>query len=364
MKKRLLLVLTGLVLGYVTLDIALRAADALLPEGQKPCMNQPPRWQPNLAAHPFLPYAGPPGTVYRIQEDRIDSGVIEVRTNAFGFRSLEFDFEPSADDFVVVCLGGSTTWGEFSATNEETWPAMLGRRLAERYPDVRFKVYNLGTRAASSAYSTSVLAALGQHLRPDLVIVYHGENDVRAMRMPGFRPDHAHLFRDFDPASAFRGFRHWLPPRWHMYSAPLSAAACQLDRILGVETLVFQTQYPNQRLPWPGPGEGTWNIDATIENYATIAALARAQGAATIFSTFKFFAAAMREDDEPEVFNDAARAFFARRRLAYVDQARLIPDGSGEYNHDGCHFTRAGDELMAQNFLDFIVKQGLVPEAR
>lgn len=355
------MILLGLCAGYVVLDISLRIADALLPYGRAPCMHRPHEPPRRLDAHPFLPYVGAPSATTAAQPDPSLDVVVTTDFNAFGFRTHEFSWQRGPRDFVVVCLGGSTTFGEFAPTNADTWPAILERRLAAALPNRNVVVYSFGTRAATSLYSSIALATLGIHLHPDLVLTYHGENDVRAIRLPGYRPDQAHVFKDFDGLVAFHGFRYALPDTWHAASAVLSALACQLDRIFVFQSMMRQTQHPNPTQPWPGGRDGRRTIETTLENLATIRSLADSVGAESLFATFKFFPDPDDPAERPDAYNDAARAFFKEHRMEFVDLANLLPTGQGEYNLDRCHLTARGREEVARHFFDAIAARGWLP---
>jgi hypothetical protein len=60
---------------------------------------------------------------------------------------------------------------------EESYPAQLERRLAERHPGVRFQVVNLGIPGMNSAYLANRLERQILQLRPALVIVWVGINN-------------------------------------------------------------------------------------------------------------------------------------------------------------------------------------------
>ncbi len=56
--------------------------------------------------------------------------------------------------------------------------------------------------------------------------------------------------------------------------------------------------------------------------------------------------------------------FFVANDLWFVGQDALIPDHDRSISIDACHFTRKGDEMMAQSFLDAIVVRDSIPEGR
>jgi len=98
-----------------------------------------------------------------------------VKINGQGYRTREFSIEKPRDTLRIVCLGGSTTvQGE---TNEDTYPALLEKKLRIRYPQQKIEVLNLGVSGARSTYWLSRLDYLFS-LHPDIIIQYEGINDI------------------------------------------------------------------------------------------------------------------------------------------------------------------------------------------
>jgi len=349
--RRLTLVAVGLVLGLVACEVALRLVTAAGGVPVTPLRIEHGRW----TAHPFLPFAGIPAAEYRLN-DRTEQGELRfehIKNNAYGFRSHEFPPGRGERDVYIVCLGGSTTYGRRVESNASTWPELLERRLAERYPDRHFTVFNLGIDRATSAVSVVNMALVAAHLDPHLVIVYQGYNDSAAMGARDYRTDHAHFYSDFDPARVWRGVQRSLPG-WLAWSYAANRAAHALDRLLELNDLAAEVGKP--RLESDDPYAG---MDTMLGNLTTIRSIAEGAGARTLFSTFQF-----RDGDDPlhAGFNRHLREFFEGRGYDFVDQARLLPDRDPTINTDVCHFTPKGREMLADNFFQHIVEHGLVEE--
>jgi lysophospholipase L1-like esterase len=78
----------------------------------------------------------------------------------------------------VVCLGGSTTFGN-GVGDSDTWPFILQQRLGRMY-----RVFNLGVPGYSTAEAIIQMLLIVPDLRPDIVIQYHGWNDLRNYHNP------------------------------------------------------------------------------------------------------------------------------------------------------------------------------------
>ena len=346
--RRVLLVVAGLVLGCVLTEIGLRVA--LDAETMRHYDTASPVENSRWVGHPFTPYAGRPNGRYELSNDTGQLEVIEL--NSYGFRTHEFDFDKQPGDLVVLAFGGSTTYGYKASSNQDTWPARLERMLAERYPGRRVRVYNMGVDMATTAVSVVNLALIGVHLRPDLVIVHHGYNDLAAVGAANFRTDHAHFYGDLNESGLRRGVQTYLPPRLRE-SALLRLITGAIDHRSGTNDLAAEVAKPRE------PDENRFKgLETTLGNFATIDSMARGRGARTLFATFQF------RDPAPEyaTLNDTLRKFFSANGIEFVDQAELIPDGDPEIHVDICHFTPRGREMVARNFFDAIVERGLVAD--
>jgi lysophospholipase L1-like esterase len=136
--------------------------------------------------HPYSSFAMKPG--YR--SDR-------VKINSLGFRGEEFPLKKPLNEYRVVAIGGSTTFGIYQE-DAYTYPVALERALRQGLGTDRIRVINAGLVSATSADSlhrmfTEILA-----LEPDMLVVYHGFNDIVPRVFNNFSMDYYH-FRRVDP---------------------------------------------------------------------------------------------------------------------------------------------------------------------
>lgn len=82
----------------------------------------------------------------------------------------------SAGDVTILCVGDSHTYG-LPLPPQDSYPAQLESRLAERHPDRSFQVVNLGIPGMNSAYLANRLERQMDQLRPQLVLVWVGINN-------------------------------------------------------------------------------------------------------------------------------------------------------------------------------------------
>jgi lysophospholipase L1-like esterase len=132
--------------------------------------------------HPLLVVCGRPNAVLRAVGK-------EVRFNARGQRGtnvLDLTMPKPAGRFRIVCEGGSTTFDLLAENNAATWPARLGVLLAPDDVDVA----NAGFSGWTSLESLISLEIRDVDLRPDLVVVYSGVNDLQPAGYEPFSRDY------------------------------------------------------------------------------------------------------------------------------------------------------------------------------
>lgn len=108
--------------------------------------------------------------------------------------------DPGTPPRVILCLGGSATYG-LGVGADEAWPARLQARLRGRGLD-RFVVRNCGVPGATSAQAVAAAHFRDLPLGPELVVIGPGFEDAQNRMTPGYRTDDAHArgtFRFGDP---------------------------------------------------------------------------------------------------------------------------------------------------------------------
>ncbi len=336
-------------------------------------LSLPPNWAesqigpdtPEVAARwvgdPFLPFVGARSTTYEF-DFPIDSGPthVVVRNNRDGFRSHDLPTEKSTEDYFIIALGESTTWGAIAPTNAETWPERLAAKLQERYPTRRVRAFNFGVQNANDAYSVVSLALHGAAIQPDLVIAYHGYNATASSMATSYRFDHTHVFRDIDLHHSWHGWLVSLPP-FLRGSYSLVWLASQLDEAIGARRLSFYIG-DGSDLIVPATDEWPQRLRRNWMTLKSIDSIARGHGGRALFSTFQFY-----QGDDPlyAAINQSLRAYFTEEKLDYVDLDARLPDGDRSLQFDACHFTHLGRERVAEIFFEDIVRRGwLEPDGR
>lgn len=118
-----------------------------------------------------------PHLVYRMRPDQRLEG---VTINAQGFRGATVAREKPAGTVRVIALGGSVAFGQGASRDEAVWTAHLARVLAAQLPGRTVEVMNAATQGYDSMQERLLLETELLDLRPDLVLVLDGWNDMNA----------------------------------------------------------------------------------------------------------------------------------------------------------------------------------------
>jgi len=219
--RRVVLVLLALLVLLLVLgEVGARIGNSLAGKGGA---KQSESASPTLyAPHPFIGYVLQPGAVSDPKRKR------SYRVNSLGFRGEEISRAKPEGTYRIVCVGGSTTWGWDSYSDDKTWPAILQRTLeaSGKLPGdaQRVEVINAGVPGYTLMESFVNLKMRVLPLEPDLVIVYHAANDARVIARGDVLPDYTHMRRV------------WSEPAPPSFWATLSNQSQLLGLILGTES--------------------------------------------------------------------------------------------------------------------------------
>ncbi len=298
------------------------------------------------------------------------------RHNSIGFRGAEIAPSKPAGVFRIACLGGSTTYGSGVEDPAQAYPGALERELRTRGHAV--EVINAGCPGWSSLQSLINLELRVLQLAPDVVIVYHGINDVHPRLV---WPPEAYR-RDQTGYIAPR----LLAPRWWEASSVLRTVAvlgglvepeASLGRLLGEPPpTAYSIEFWRQTKDGVYPRGIFAEVSAAKmlaangpihfeENLRDIVTISRASGVGTIFMTWAYAAEtstgkrARLETEEYqkaiEEQNDVIRRLSAELAVPLLDlAAKPIP---GDEFVDGYHFSAAGNRRRAAMLADLVERR-------
>lgn len=155
-----------------------------------------------IEPHPYLPYILkkklPPVSSEKMNYPLNSSFYsAEVKTN-----NLRFVNGTNGDRDVVIpkpknlyrinCIGGSTTQNYFKVNNENfSYPLELEKILKSKF-NKQIEVNNCGVGGYNSADLLIRFALQIIDTQPDLIVIYHGYNDIKSYITPDFSSDYSH----------------------------------------------------------------------------------------------------------------------------------------------------------------------------
>jgi lysophospholipase L1-like esterase len=299
-----------------------------------------------------------------------------------GYRGGPIALHKPEGEFRIVCVGASTTYADPVEDPAESYPAQLEAELRRRgYGQVR--TVNAGASGYTSYETLVNFAFRVLELDPDMVLVYHGINDLAARMVwppSAYRGDNSGavqlasgLARD-TPLLERSTFARILRVR-------LGYARSHLDLFRNFSRTAKTNHYPiymGQRSRGIYPSGLFEEVDVMQmlaanppvyfrRNLASLALLARGRGVQPVFMTF---AHSQKVADPvlntPEVVQGLAEqnrmilGLGAELGVPVFDLARAMPPNPRLY-FGAVHFTAAGNRRRAQLIADFLVEQGLLP---
>jgi len=90
------------------------------------------------------------------------------KINALGFRGEEIDFEKKEGQIRIMCFGASETFG-FCESEGKEWPAQLGERLKDQYPEA--EVINISVMGLRKKMRKAYIEKYVLPLNPDILVM-------------------------------------------------------------------------------------------------------------------------------------------------------------------------------------------------
>lgn len=278
--------------------------------------------------------------------------------------------------FDILLLGGSAVSPQYGSIAEQ-----LAEQLVRRWRR-RVIVHCVGARAHTTRDSYYKYRHLGDKSF-DLVIVYHGINDVRANNCPPelFRADYAHWgwYAVINQCEALENPFSALP---FTVSYGLTGIALRLG-------LRHSVPAHAPRADWIAHGANVKTAATFRANVDAIGELARARGEPVLLATFAshvppdYTAARFAARDLDYALHllplelwgavdNVTRALAAHnaelrdaaarhQHVHLVDLAELMPRGGAWFN-DACHFTHVGCTRFVELVVEAIDRDGLGPQ--
>jgi lysophospholipase L1-like esterase len=282
---------------------------------------------------------------------------IEVVLNELGMRGPSVSTPVPEGTLTLVFLGGSST--ENYAYNEpDTFPFRTGQALAARLGRP-VRALNAGMSAATSGTNLGRLQHQVLDLRPDLVVVMDGINDLLDGFHRSYRRDGRHLERPPLQGQRPRSYLYdWLRQAWRPRRPPSPRPEREI-RVTDYEAFPARQVFARNLLSMSAVAQahgieilfltqGTMYRDDPDPSQRDRFVMSAALGdKADRYPDLPSLAAGMR------AFNAAVLALPQGGRIHVFDLASRLPR-SWELFYDDCHLTKAGNRRVTEELVPVI----------
>ena len=282
--------------------------------------------------------------------------------NSLGYRGDEFPVEKPEGVYRIAVLGGSSAYTTEVDENEKSFTSQLEEILKSKYGYENVQVINAGVGGYNSSESLINLEFRVLDLDPDLVIVYHGTNDVHT--------------RLVDP-DTYRGDNSGRRIQWQEPGVRLFERSALLRTVLRKTGVT--NQYGLRRFVSADSSYGPHDLSGQDpmelldknppvyfkRNLRNMAAVSKANGADIVFSTWAYspdfddYASTGHYIRGFTENNLAVKALGDEIGVTVFDFAGIMPTDK-EYWADGRHVNEKGARKKAELFAEFLNNEGFI----
>ena len=290
----------------------------------------------------------------------------EVNIHGFRFGGKQH----SEDSYRIMCIGGSTTWGDGAPDSTDTYPAQLEIYLKSKGYDVN--VINAGVPYHTSLDALMRFITKGIYYKPDMLLIHTGLNDNGPVQSPyNYEADYSH-WREvgFSEDRLFKNLWHDFPFSFTRLFF-IYAFDFELDNSLSHQT-------SNVAVEYLAKSKINKKRTAGLENYfSSIIAIAKANNIIpiTIKANNDQYRAnsyvmknfinenhdyAITRENQATLLNNSIMDSISK-----INNVKIIPfdkfqASSDKFWLDHCHLDKSGIREKAIFIGDFLIKEYLV----
>lgn len=302
--------------------------------------------------------------------------------NDLGYRGEAFTADKPENEYRVVCVGGSTTYTALVEAPSDAYPAVMERELNERGFD-HVRVINAGAEGWSSWETLVNFQFRVLDLQPDMIIIYHGINDVNSRLV---WPRRAYLGDNSGFALHFSGLNssesfferstvvRMILVRMGKWSSPLT-----LRNVFGTGATrtskfwVYASQIDNGTYPYglfkKVPVERMLRLNSPVyfrRNLEILIVACKQNGVAPVLATIALNPTTADDVFNPpdivkgiEEHNDIIRELGREFDVPVFEFAKAFPMDPDLF-FDFCHVNKDGAAVKGRMFAEFLLREGLL----
>jgi lysophospholipase L1-like esterase len=335
--------------------------------------------------HPFTGITFKPGVTITGSHPA-QKALATVYIDRHGFLSdrKTLRYQKSVDEVRIAFIGASTT-ASLYLSFDQNWPGHLENLISDAMPGKKISIINAAVPGFDTAQSIGNLALRVMPFEPDIVIIYHLYNDLKAVcKNVSFRPDYSHIHP--------KPFGLHQRPNVLIRSLNNSMAYVRLrNRLRGIKEKQLEAEKRKKILSQTGrlteiPQQAVITFEQHIRSLVSIAS---AGGATVILSSFASLHNPQLDYTQTEKirrlsrfkkeeifrvinfipgltleavfeglqrYNRVLEKIAMQEKTGWVDNAALIPH-QDLYFVDRVHFSKEGAALMARNLFPVVMQE-------
>jgi lysophospholipase L1-like esterase len=303
------------------------------------------------APHPFMNYRINPAATY-MGERQFDAKYLIRRTEPIRPRE--------AVKWRALVLGGSTTFNEGIRDEVDTWVHRLEERIRKAKGD-DYDVINGGVGGYSLVDNILHYTLLLRQLRPDVVILFTGINDVNPRLLGDLLPDYSNLRVPWNGASL-----EWIaklkPFLWSNVARLYALRKIRRGAVGHIYSVVMKPYPPlsswEEELKRNGPELYRSYLEFAIRVF-------QSEGHSTVLLPQVWMPRDNNEVDRVfaigvDQHNEIGRAVASAASIPFADMLLLNQPFGRSDLFDACHFNAAGNDKMARIIYDFLGANHLI----
>jgi lysophospholipase L1-like esterase len=308
----------------------------------------------------------------------------ELHINRWGFRGEEIERIKPAQTYRIFVVGGSTVYCN-QVSFEQSHARVLEKQLRQSYPTLKIEVQNAGMDWHTSQHSLINILFNIQDFNPDMIIIYHGINDL----LRSFSP------KSFAPEPYRNDYSHYYGPIAPMvreyFTKPTVPAILTLERAL----IFFRRHWFADFRDVSKPDAILDLLEVPVNNWPSLLAFERNMKhlvkfvksldidlvmasqpylyrhdlseveLAKIWLPEVFCLTGRSKADIAsmingmEAFNNVSRRIADSNGLLFVDLEKVVPK-SLHYFLDDVHYTEEGNRIIGQHFAEQVIAGGYI----
>lgn len=276
---------------------------------------------------------------------------------------------PKPKDLIRVnCLGASTTayYVEYKG-DVYTYPLILEKNLQQEFPDLDIEVNNFGMGGWSSAETLINFTLRIIDTQPDVVVIYHGYNDLRMALAPDYENDYSHARQNLGEVYHLYRMASWVP---YMPLAFYNYLVRKLIFSQNIQSSLLEATTPGWQKAQKFDADYRAGLHTFQRNLEHIIHICKSNGISVVLSTFchylyddiKHDSYHSRFHHGIEYANLLIQQLAEKHDIECVDNARKVPYENENFI-DSIHFSHAGMRIFADNvsppIIDHIRKHNL-----